>query len=632
MRGKFLAKNLLILALLVWSGISLWPTYKMQSMEPDVRARMESEGKLKKITGKAIRLGLDLQGGIYLVYEVDMPSLAEKNAGNRDSRFEELFQKVKEEAAKGDESFIPVLGRVFQEAGIPLHRYWGSRDDSDEKILREMEKESRDALDRAMEKLRNRIDQFGVSEPSIQKIRGNRILIELPGLSNVQQAKDQIGKTALLEFRLLKDPQVYGDVLDRIDKAVAREKGILSADTAASAEQMAVKPKTSQDTVLSVNELFGETDETPAPAATGDSIIVDQNIFQKNPFYALFRNARMQGREVAASVNNIRAIEQILAKPEIQKLIPSDAEFLWSSETFKIGDEDFRELFLVKSEAELTGDHLTDARVTIGSDVKNAGQPVVSFAMDRKGGRDFARITGANLRKRLAIVLDGRIVSAPVINDRIPNGRGVIEGVGKMDEANWLAICLRIGALPANLTIMEERSVGPTLGQDSINRGKTAAIVGTLLVILFMAVYYRLSGLIANIALLLNVFFLLAVLVQFGFTLTMPGIAGIVLTIGMAVDANVLVFERIREELRTGKTVRASIEAGYSRAFSAIIDSNITTLLTAFVLYQFGTGAVKGFAVTLSIGIVVNMFTSLFVTRVIFEHITSRRTLTRLSI
>jgi len=632
MRGKFLVKNLLILALLAWSIISLWPTYKLQTMKPDVRARMESEGTLKKIMGKAIRLGLDLQGGIYLVYEVDMPSLVEKNVGNRDARFEELFQQVREQAARGDESFVTVLGRTFQEAGIPLHRYWGSRDDSDDKILREMEKESKDALDRAMEKLRNRIDQFGVSEPSIQKIRGNRILIELPGLSDVQQAKDQIGKTALLEFRLLKDPQVYREVLDRIDKAVAKEKGILAVDTASSAGQAAAQPKASQDTVLSVNELFGEAEETPASMQGGDSITVDQNIFQKNPFYALFRSARMQGREVAASLNNIRTIEQILAKPEIAKLIPSDAEFLWSSETFKIGDEDFRELFLVKAEAELTGDHLTDARVTIGSDVKNSGQPIVSFAMDRKGGRDFARITGGNLRKRLAIVMDGRIVSAPVINDRIPNGRGVIEGVGNMDEANWLAICLRIGALPANMTLMEERTVGPTLGLDSINSGKLTALIGSILVMAFMAVYYGWSGMIANVALFLNIFLLMAALTQFGFTLTLPGIAGIVLTVGMAVDANILVFERIREELRTGKTVRASIEAGYSRAFSAIFDSNLTTLITGIILYQFGTGPVKGFAVTLSIGLVINMFTALFVTRVIFDHFTMRRTLTKLSI
>ena len=355
-------------------------------------------------------------------------------------------------------------------------------------------------------------------------------------------------------------------------------------------------------------------------------------MFEENPFLALLRDTRRYGHNVSVPIENVTAVDRIIQREDIQRLVPSDAEFLWGSEPFQIADRTYRELFLLKKEAELTGQYLTDARVTIGSDVQSAGQPEVHFSLNRQGARIFSRVTAANIGKLMAIVLDNRVVEDAVIQTKIPDGRSRITGIGEMDKAKMVSIVLEVGALPAPVEIIQERTIGPSLGQDSITRGKYSALIGMCIVVIFMILYYRMSGMIADVALLMNLLIVLAILAQFRFTLTLPGVAGIVLTIGMAVDANVLVFERIREELRTGKTVRASIDAGYARAFRTILDANVTTLLTALVLYQFGTGPIRGFAVTLSIGIVVSMFTALVVTRLIFTHITARRTLTRLSI
>jgi preprotein translocase subunit SecD len=285
--------------------------------------------------------------------------------------------------------------------------------------------------------------------------------------------------------------------------------------------------------------------------------------------------------------------------------------------------------FLLKKRAVLTGEYLTDARVMIHSQYN---EPYVSLSFDSRGARLFEQITGENIKKRLAIVLDDVVNSAPVIQDRIPGGKAQITGRFTMEEARDLAIVLRAGALPAPVKVIEERTVGPSLGRDSIDKGLKSMIIGGLAVILFMAFYYKVAGILADVALLLNIVFIGAGLAMFGATLTLPGMAGIILTIGMAVDANVLVFERIREELRLGKTPRAAVDGGYSKALVTILDANITTLIAALVLFQFGTGPVKGFAVTLSIGIVASLFTAVFVTRVIFDYLIIERGLRKISI
>ncbi len=338
----------------------------------------------------------------------------------------------------------------------------------------------------------------------------------------------------------------------------------------------------------------------------------------------------MQG-DIGVPTKNVATVRRILNSPAVQAVLPGDIEFLFFNRPALSGENSYYHMYVLKKEPELRGDQIADANVQIGSDLQ-AGQAVVGMELTSEGAKVFSKVTGANVNKRLAIVLDSKIVSIPNITERIPSGRAQITGMANIDEAKDLAIVLRAGALPAPIEVIEERTVGPSLGQDSIRKGTSAALVGLGLVVLFMVAYYRLSGIIADIALFFNILIILAVLAGFHATLTLPGVAGIILTIGMAVDANVLIFERVREELRHGKTVRAAIDSGYARAFKTILDANVTTLLTALVLYQFGTGPIKGFALTLSIGILASMFTAIVVTRVIFDHFTTRVTLKKLSI
>ena len=636
MRGKNLFKTILIVFVIMWALYTLWPTLKLNMLSQEQKKEMEDAGTMSALMDKAIRMGLDLQGGMYLIYEVDFALLIEQLARSKDDQMMDLIAKSQESMNVSTDDFLTILSQHFQEAGVPLNRYWGEREDSDRKVLSDLNKEARESMTRSLQKLRNRVDQFGVSEPQISPMGDRRILIQLPGITDPDQAKELIGRTALLEFKMLKDPVVFGETIDKIDRALLKiqEGGTADeiADAVVDTTIAAPESRESEDSIVSVSELFGESTEQSSEARQDTSVLVDEQIFKENPFMALLRNTRQYGHEVSVPIENIKTVDRILQREDIQKLVPGDARFLWSSEVFRIGDQAYKELFLVKKEAELTGKYLTDARVTIGSDVRSAGRPEVNFTLNRTGARIFSRVTGANIGKPMAIVLDDRVVSAPHIQDRIRDGHSRITGMRDMDEAKMVSIVLKVGALDAPIHIIEERTVGPSLGKDSITKGSWSALIGMSLIVVFMVIYYRKSGLIADVALILNLVILMAILAQFGFVLTLPGVAGIVLTIGMAVDANVLVFERIREELRTGKTVRASIEAGYSRAFKTILDANVTTLLTALVLYQFGTGPVRGFAVTLSIGVAVSMFTALVVTRYIFDRITARRTLRTLSI
>jgi len=635
MMGKNNTKWIVIILLLLWAIYALWPTYRFNTLSQKEREKLENKGKLASIQHRAIRLGLDLKGGMHLTLEVDFPYLVEQLAKNKDPQFETILNEVRKELNISTEDFLTILERKFKEHNVPLNKYWGQRGESDGKILSFLDKEGKKAITRSMQILTNRIDQFGVSEPSITKMGSRRILVELPGIEKPEQARNLIKSTALLEFKLLKDPEVFSNTIKKIDRALAKEMGVSMAEEDTTKKKETAKQKESKDKVVSVSELFGEqgvtSNDTSGKAKSDTSILVDERIFKKNPFIALLRSAGGGAREVSVPVENIAAVNRILAREDIKKLMPPDAEMLWSSETFRIGDKQYKELFLVKKDAELTGKYLTDAKVNIGQGVQNAGRPVVNFTLNRRGGRIIGRVSKANINRRLAIVLDNKVVSAPRIQSQLGMS-SQITGIPTMDEAKMIAIVLRAGALPTPVKITQETTVGPTLGKDSIKRGSYSTILGFLLVIIFMVFYYKMSGIIADVALVLNLLILAAVLAQFRFTLTLPGMAGIVLTIGMAVDANVLVFERIREELNVGKTVKAAIDAGYSRAFRTIFDANLTTLMTAIVLYQFGTGPIRGFAVTLSIGIVVSMFTALFVTRVIFNTITSRRTLKKLSI
>jgi len=479
---------------------------------------------------KTINLGLDLQGGIHLVLGVDVDKALEaqvERAGDTaKSELEKRGVGVTRAERRGTSELVIQLGspQSWDAAGKTLDEVLGTfdRKEADQGagrlVLALKPREAahiRDlAVRQGLETIRNRIDQFGVSEPSIQQQGENRILVQLPGVQDPARAKALIGKTALLEFKL---------VDERTDAESALRSG-------------------------------------PPP---GSEILYQRRIDK-------------QTRE--------------------ERKVP----------------------FVVQKKAAITGRDVATARVSID---QNTSEPYVSVDFNASGARAFSELTDANVGKRLAIVLDGNIHSAPQIRERIPSGRAQITGGFSTEEATDLAIVLRAGALPAPVQVLEERTVGPSLGADSIRQGMIAIFASTALVFLFMLVYYRLSGFIADVALGLNLLLLMATMAGFHATLTLPGIAGIALTIGMAVDTNILIFERIREELRAGKTVRGAIDAGFSRAFKTVIDTHVTVLVSGLILFQFGTGPVKGFAVTLMIGIAVSLFTAVFFTRLLFDLI-----------
>jgi len=493
----------------------------------------------QKLPKDKIRLGLDLQGGMHLVLEVDTEKAIESMMERLSVNLKEILmaQKIRfrnvERAAEQTISleltnhaergnFEKVLQDYFPDLAIAS----SSMTDGREKISLQLKKSRADeikkmSVDQSLETIRNRIDQFGISEPEIIPQGEDRIVIQLPGVTDANRAKNLIGKTALLEFKLLDEDHSLEEAL---------------------------------------------------------------------------RGNVPDGSFIAYGAGGRRA-----------GAVP----------------------YLLKSKMLLSGDALESAKVQIGD---RFGTPYVSMKFNAQGARDFERITGENVGKRLAIVLDGNVYSDPVIKQRIAGGQATIEGSFSMEDARDLAIVLRAGALPAPVNILEERTVGPSLGQDSIRSGIWSCLVSGLLIIVFMAFYYRLSGLIADLALVLNITLLLGFMVMIGATLTLPGIAGIILTVGMAVDANILICERIREELRVGKTPRAAVEAGYTKAFLTIFDSNTTSLLVALFLFGFGTGPVKGFAVTLSVGIITSMFTAVYVTRVVYDYILWNYKITKLSI
>lgn len=602
----------------------------------DVKSLNELQEKIEENEKKSIKLGLDLQGGSYLVYEVDLPQLLRENAKIKDKKFEDALSKTMQRVRTTNEDFFTVLSNVFQEEELRLSRYFGRPRDDNSKIIEGLKDKAEDAINQILEVLRNRIDQFGVSEPSITKQGSQRIVIELAGIQDVDRAKSIIGTTALLEFQLEKEPEVISVVraeINRVMKKQLAKEGnqVAPDDSSASADTALASQVVSEETEVSLGELFGEStiSETASERNDADStVLVAEDVFEERPFDALLRNVR---GEMAVPVKNRKQVERILNLPEIQAVIPKNSEFLFMNKPFKAQEQEYYFLYMVKKEPELRGSMIDNARADIGSNLE-AGRWIVNMELSGEGAKIFSKVTGENVNKRLAIVLDGKIVSIPNIQERIPSGRARITGMANNEEANDLAIVLRAGKLEAPVEVIEERTVGPSLGEDSIRSGIFSAIVGGACVLLFMVLYYRLSGVVANIALFMNILVIMAVLAGFHFTLTLPGVAGIILTIGMAVDANVLIFERIREELRTGKTVRAAIDSGYGRAFKTILDANITTFLTALVLYQFGTGPIKGFALTLMIGIPASMLTAIVVTRVIFDYFTDRVAITKLSI
>ena len=623
----------------------LIPTFRYYNLSVEERKNPSNEEMAAKVANldmKSIKRGLDLQGGVRIVMEINLPSLVEQLAPNKDKRFDDFFNEMKEQPLEGGDDFLTIFLREAEARNFPLELYYDRDKRLDENnevrtVSKYLRDEGDDAIRRALEILRNRVDEFGVAEPNILKQGAHRIVIELAGVDDIGRAKELIGKTAKLEFKLLKSDEVREEVFDAFDRTLRQQiEGIpISADVDTTKADSLQAPKApSTMTEKSLAELLGQSDSALTDSAKESTVLYDEQTFGEGPFRSLLVGLTPYGGGSGVHEQNKSAIERLLKREDFQKFIPSDAGFYWDAKpTLPLG-ENYYELYLLERDAVLGGEVVTDARVMWGSgmDLATAGKPLVSMEMDRRGAKDWKSITGANLEKRIAIVLDDKVYSAPVVRVQITDGRSQIEGIPTIDEAKDLAIVLRTGAFSVDMDVIAEQSIGASLGADSIRKGTTAAVIGFLLVVIFMIVYYKMSGSIANIALLLNLIFIMAILAGFHATLTLPGIAGLILTIGMAVDANVLIFERVREELLTGKTIRAAIDSGYSRAFFTILDANITTLIAAVVLYQYGTGPIKGFALVLIIGISSSMFTAIVVTRCIFDFITGRWALQKLSI
>jgi protein-export membrane protein SecD len=480
----------------------------------------------------------------------------------------------------------------------------------------------KDLLDRAFTVIENRINSLGVAEPTVQKQGADRIIVELPGLKDEESAKSIIGKTAQLEFMLLREPTELDHAITVIDNAMA---GKFQKDTTAAARDTASQQSKEQQ---SMAEKIFKGKGAPTESAAATARAAESTAEAAAPVQSFKDLLVSMNDQIAVRMENVDQVNTIMARPDVKEALERAGlggnKFLWSHDTVHAEGSIERSLYYVKGTPEMRGDAIKDARGSIDQTGMHPGAGKIDLEMNSKGARRFSAVTAANVNKFLAIVLDSTVYSAPRIIQKISGGRAEITGNFNIQEANNLAIVLRAGALPAPVKIIEEQEVGPSLGQDSINKAAFAGLIAVLFIIAFALIYYRLSGAIALCALAINILAVLAIMALLNATLTLPGIAGLILQLAMGIDANVIIFERIREEDRTGKTPRAAIEAGYKMATWTIIDSHFTALITAAILYWKGTGAIKGFAVTLSLGILSNLYTALFVTRVPQDIIVGR--------
>ncbi|MEA3391941.1 MAG: protein translocase subunit SecD [Candidatus Marinimicrobia bacterium] len=633
MSKKLIWRYIIIAVLLAWAVYSLVPTLQYERLTSAEKIELKEEGKLIDLESKIIKRGLDLQGGMHLVLEVNVPNFVKNIAQHQSRAYYDYMDKVNVKyGANPEMDYLDIMLETADEDSLRLSRYFPSEDrkTDNKSVISNLLTETEHAVIRAEEIIRNRVDEFGVSEPVIQLVGKKRIIVELAGIDDPQRAKDIIHSTALLEFVLLKDAEYTQDIINRIDAAVKRinPEDITQIDTAV------VSNTTSADKEISVSELLGITEND---ASTADSsVLVDENLAAEKPFSALLRNL---GWDIGVPVENYYAVNKILNDPDIKRVLPNDLRILFSGRTKEVQTNDggkvkFYSLFFVNREAGMTGEAVKEAKAELGSvSSEQMGQAIVNVRMNPEGTKTWARLTGANVDKRLAIVLDNKVQMAPRIQNKIPNGRTVVEGFANLEEAQDIEIVLKAGALPAPIDIIEERTVGASLGADSIDRGVRSMLIGLVIVALFIIFYYRGAGIISITTLVLNIIFVLAILASLRATLTLPGIAGLVLTMGMAVDANVLIFERIREEFLKGKTIRSAVDNGYSRAFVTILDANLTTLIIALVLMQYGSGPIRGFAITLFWGIIFNFVSGYFISRTIFTSFThGKKPLNKLSI
>lgn len=576
-KKKFGMRELIILLVIVLSAYTVWPSIQVHTKKGEEKQTFLKENP--KIGSKSINFGLDLAGGTAITLEIDKSNV------------------------KGDDI--------------------------------------KDIQEQSLEIIRNRVDQYGLSEPQISPSGDDRIVVELAGVDD-STAKALVGSTAKLEFKILAEAEKFTQVVGLIDQYLTRQTTDIVADSAATdstaKDSTVAKVDSAKDTTkaLSDDELLGKAPaaEVAATDSAKDSAAVEAQPASEvgvalSAYYMSFGNGGFIAEE------NVEKVKKLLATEGVQKLIPRDVAFAFGSGLEPVQRDSkikAKRLYLLKRRAEMAGDDVVDARPYRVSDGVSAGEVAVSLKFGGIGPKKFSAVTAANIGKQMAIVLDNQVISAPVIRDRIPNGEAQITGLDDMAEANRLSVVLRAGALKAPMKIIESRSVGATLGEENIVQGFGSGAIGLILCLVFMVAYYRLGGLIASFGMVINTLVTAAVMSVFNATLTLPGIAGFILVVGMSLDANVIIYERIREELKNGLTARAAVAKGYERAFGAILDSNLTTVLTGLILYKIGTGSVKGFGLTLTIGILTSLFCAITVTRSILDWKLAKRDATTLSI
>ncbi|RAU83782.1 protein translocase subunit SecDF [Pontibacter arcticus] len=592
----------------------------------------------QEIKDNELGLGLDLKGGMHVVLEVSPIEIIKSLSNNsKDPNFLKALDRAKELQKNSNQSFTTLFGEAYREVepngrlsrifSTSANRGKISFDSSNDEVINVIDKEVEDAIDRSFNILRTRIDKFGVNQPNIQRLKGSgRIQIELPGIDNPDRVRNLLQGMANLEFWEVWSPQEYSPYFAQLNDYLTKQQRAGKTTAAAPKADDALAAAAATDTTADV-----------LAQAAGDSTAIAKNTPAANEASTLDSLADAQGGALAnlftqmpgglgANVRDTARINEIFARPEVRAIFPPNMKFLWGVKPVE-GDnrQAFVEFYAIKKgrdgKAPMGGDGINDAR----QDFDQTGRPEITMTMNPTGSKRWARLTGENVGRQVAIVLDNYVYSAPVVQGEITGGNSSISGNFTIEEAQDLANILKAGKMPAPTRIVEEAVVGPSLGQEAINQGLLSTIAGLIVVVVFMIAYYQRGGFIADLALVFNVFFILGILAQFNAALTLPGIAGIVLTLGMAVDANVLIFERMREEMTKGLGIRNAIDKGYEKAFSTILDANVTTFLVGFILYFFGSGPVKGFAITLMLGIATSFFTSVFISRILVENTFRKR-------
>jgi SecD/SecF fusion protein len=537
-----------------------------------------------------IKLGLDLKGGLNIVLEIDeytfLKNLAKKKLSKQSqNQFRSLLKESFDKSVDNKSQIVDELASLSEIKNIKLNKFFAnlSKSSDNTDIITEIKNQQVYAMKSILDVMRNRIvehDQYGLGEPSIQQLGSNRLVVELAGISDVSRAKDYIQRTADFELALLKKQDQFADILLKIKQ-------------------------------------YLNSQSISAPNL--DSLMVPDN----------------SSEGYVANEKDVKSLKVFFSTEEITQLIKSNSKIVWDNELVysKNSNEKFRKAYLVSSNPAISSGMIQTPKAAVsemGSD--NAGQWIVNLDMTKEGRKKWSKFTGANINRQVAIILDEKVFMAPFIRDKISSGGTQISGFADMQEAKDIASVLKAGELPAPIKIIQTNYIGPSLGQDSINSGSFSMIIGLALILIFMLLYYKASGIIANIALVINIIIIFAVLYTMNAVLTLPGIAGLLLTVGMSVDANVIIFERIKEEIKSGKTIYASVNNGYKKAFVTILDANITTLLTAFILSFIGSGPIKGFATTLSVGIFCSMFTAVFFTKTLFLTLLKKTKINKLSI